>query len=153
MRIYLKSFAITILFILLSSCGYKSLVKENPINLNIENFNTQKGDKKLGKIIKSEIMLYSSLQSNRDINIILEIDKKKLIKEKNLKNRVTKYNLTLNVTAYVRGDFDDKFSFTQSSSTSVTASSFSNFLDEERVYSNLAKLIASDFKNILALNY
>ena len=49
----------------LSSCGFKSLVKENPINLNIENFITQKGDKKLGKIIKGDVMLYSSKEAKK----------------------------------------------------------------------------------------
>ena len=153
MKIFLKLLIIINVLLFLSSCGFKSLVKENPINLNIDNFITQKGDKKLGKIIKSEVMLYSSNEAKKNIDIILEIDKQKQIREKNLKNRVTKYNLTLNVAVFIKGDFEDKFTFNKTSSTTVTASSFNNFLNEERVYANLSKRIADDIKNMLALNY
>ena len=153
MKIFLKLLIIINVLLFLSSCGFKSLVKENPINLNIENFITQKGDKKLGKIIRSEVMLYSSKEAKKNIDIILEIDKQKQIREKNLKNRVTKYNLTLNVAVYIKGDFEDKFTFNKTSSTTVTASSFNNFLNEERVYTNLSKRIADEIKNMLALNY
>ena len=153
MKIFLKLLILINVLFFLSSCGFKSLVKENPINLNIENFITQKGDKKLGKIIKSEVMLYSSNEAKKNIDIILEIDKQKQIREKNLKNRVTKYNLTLNVAVFIKGDFEDKFTFNKTSSTTVTASSFNNFLNEERVYANLSKRIADEIKNMLALNY
>ena len=153
MKIFLKLLIIINVLLFLSSCGFKSLVKENPINLNIENFITQKGDKKLGKIIRSEVILYSSKEAKKNIDIILEIDKQKQIREKNLKNRVTKYNLTLNVAVFIKGDFEDKFTFNKSSSTTVTASSFNNFLNEERVYANLSKRIADEIKNMLALNY
>ena len=153
MKIFLKLLIIINVLLFLSSCGFKSLVKENPINLNIENFITQKGDKKLGKIIRSDVMLYSSKEAKKNIDIILEIDKQKQIREKNLKNRVTKYNLTLNVAVFIKGDFEDKFTFNKTSSTTVTASSFNNFLNEERVYANLSKRIADEIKNMLALNY
>ena len=153
MKIFLKLLIIINVLLFLSSCGFKSLVQENPINLNIKNFITQKGDKKLGKIIRSDVMLYSSKEAKKNIDIILEIDKQKKIREKNLKNRVTKYNLTLNVAVFVKGDFEDKFTFNKTSSTTVTASSFNNFLEEERVYANLSKRIADDIKNMLALNY
>ena len=153
MKIFLKLLIIINVLLFLSSCGFKSLVQENPINLNIKNFITQKGDKKLGKIIKSEVMLYSSNEAKKNIDIILEIDKQKQIREKNLKNRVTKYNLTLNVAVFIKGDFEDKFTFNKTSSTTVTASSFNNFLNEERVYANLSKRIADEIKNMLALNY
>ena len=153
MKIFLKLLILINVLFFLSSCGFKSLVKENPINLNIENFITQKGDKKLGKIIRSEVMLYSSNEAKKNIDIILEIDKQKQIREKNLKNRVTKYNLTLNVAVFIKGDFEDKFTFNKTSSTTVTASSFNNFLNEERVYANLSKRIADEIKNMLALNY
>ena len=153
MKIFLKLLILINVLFFLSSCGFKSLVKENPINLNIENFITQKGDKKLGKIIRSEVILYSSKEAKKNIDIILEIDKQKEIREKNLKNRVTKYNLTLNVAVFIKGDFEDKFTFNKTSSTTVTASSFNNFLNEERVYTNLSKRIADEIKNMLALNY
>ena len=153
MKIFLKLLIIINVLLFLSSCGFKSLVQENPINLNIKNFITQKGDKKLGKIIRSDVMLYSSKEAKKNIDIILEIDKQKQIREKNLKNRVTKYNLTLNVAVFVKGDFEDKFTFNKTSSTTVTASSFNNFLEEERVYANLSKRRADDIKNMLALNY
>ena len=153
MKIFLKLLIIINVLLFLSSCGFKSLVQENPINLNIKNFITQKGDKKLGKIIRSDVMLYSSKEAKKNIDIILEIDKQKQIREKNLKNRVTKYNLTLNVAVFIKGDFEDKFTFNKTSSTTVTASSLNNFLNEERVYANLSRRIADEIKNMLALNY
>ena len=153
MKTFFKLIIIINVVLFLSSCGFKSLVKENPINLNIENFITQKGDKKLGKIIRSDVMLYSSKEAKKNIDIILEIDKQKQIREKNLKNRVTKYNLTLNVAVFIKGDFEDKFTFNKTSSTTVTASSLNNFLNEERVYANLSRRIADEIKNMLALNY
>ena len=77
-------YLILISTLLLTSCGFKKLEKLNG------NYNAQevsiKGDRRVGYILKNEIMLNSSSKSKNLIIISISTDKKKLTKEKNIKN-------------------------------------------------------------------
>ena len=88
-----KSFLI-VLFLIISNCGYKVLDNLETSNFNIKEINTS-GDKRINFKIKNSLIINSS--ENRTNNLILELNTKKIkkIKEKNIKNEITKYEISL----------------------------------------------------------
>tara|TARA_B100000959_G_C14875253_1_gene580137 strand:- start:168 stop:641 length:474 start_codon:yes stop_codon:yes gene_type:complete len=78
-----------------AGCGFKILNKNELNNFNISKITTS-GDKRINFKIKNNLI--SRSQINKDNNIILKIftQKNKTIKEKNIKNEITKYNIDLN---------------------------------------------------------
>jgi len=143
-------YLILISTLLLTSCGFKKLEKLNG------NYNAQevsiKGDRRVGYILKNEIMLNSSSKSKNLIIISISTDKKKLTKEKNIKNKTTKYEVKLSTN----------IKFTSTQSTKEIGKSFirSFYYDVEKDHSlslanekneldDLTSLLAEDIINYL----
>ena len=89
----IKYFLILSLF-LFSSCGFKVLNQNELNNFNIVNITTN-GDKRINYKIRNNLI--SQTQNNTDNNVMLKIstEKSKNIKEKNIKNEITKYSLKI----------------------------------------------------------
>lgn len=83
------------IFFLITSCGFKVLDKATN-NFIINDIKTT-GNKKINFKIKNKLLI----NNNRDSKNVLSLDiitkKIKTIKEKNIKNEITKYKVTLNV--------------------------------------------------------
>ena len=98
----MKTFIIIILSLgLLSSCGYKVLDKSNLANFNIIEFNST-GDNKINFFIKNKLKnkITNSKEEN-EIIIDLQTVKTKNIKEKNINNQITKYEIIIVSTVKV----------------------------------------------------
>lgn len=106
MRIYKNKFLI-IIFILIYSCGYK-IMNKTAENFNILEIQTS-GDQRINYKIKNKL-LFSNSKDNKD-KFILEINtiKKKTIKNKNINNEITSYNLaiTTEVSYGLSGKLDE----------------------------------------------
>ncbi len=81
--------------LLITSCGFKVLNQNELNNFNIEKITTN-GEKRINFKIKNNLI--SQTQNNTDNNVILKIstEKSKNIKEMNIRNEITKYNIDLN---------------------------------------------------------
>ena len=79
-------------FLILNHCGYS--VINNNANYNILELTTD-GDKKINYYLKNKLQQNSA--KNNDINLKMEINTKKLksIKEKNISNQITKYEIKI----------------------------------------------------------
>ena len=55
------------------------------------------GDKRIGYKIKNYLLAYSEKDSQNEIIVNFNINKNKSIKEKNIKNEITKYQISLQV--------------------------------------------------------
>ena len=89
-------FKVICVAILLSNCGFKVVNQSENIKYYITSINV-KGDKRINYKIRSK--LSASLSDASKKPIILNINSKKIknIKEKNIKNEITKYQITINV--------------------------------------------------------
>ena len=77
--------------IVLSSCGFK--LAQNTYDFSIVNINTS-GDKNISYLLKNRLNFGSKGNTNRlEINIFAE--KLKTIKEKNIANQITKYEIKI----------------------------------------------------------
>ncbi len=85
---------ISLLF-LFQSCGFK-VIDQNSIGIfDIVEIETE-GEKRVNHKIRNKLKFISKNDSTEKLKIVIKTKKVKNIKEKNIKNEITKYNLTLN---------------------------------------------------------
>ena len=85
------------LIILLNGCGFKVLDKSDANNFSIKEI-IMSGDKRINYKIKNNLFIYSKQKRQNEIILYLDTKKNKSIKEKNIKNEITKYQINLQVS-------------------------------------------------------
>ena len=92
---------------MISNCGYQVVDKKKLQTFNILEINT-KGEKRINFKLKNKL-LYFKKENGKEL-IILDINSKKTksIKDKNIKNQITKYQIDLNVEVSYRKVNDGK---------------------------------------------
>jgi len=84
-----------ILILFIYGCGFKVIDKSQLANLKIVNIESS-GDKKTIFLIKNNLKnRFSASNVGRSISLNINVDKKRVIKEKNIKNQITKYEINL----------------------------------------------------------
>tara|TARA_A100001011_G_C14101149_1_gene752845 strand:+ start:335 stop:808 length:474 start_codon:yes stop_codon:yes gene_type:complete len=98
----IKSIIITPLLILflISSCSYQKMNSVDQKKFNIKEFEVT-GDSRESFVIKKKIQRFSNKNSENKIKILIELKKNKSIKEKNIQNKVTKYNVSLSANVKI----------------------------------------------------
>jgi len=94
MKKYSKIFVTFFLFILLANCGFKVVKNLKELNFNITEIVT-KGDERTNFKIKNTILSKSKNDSENLISLVLDSNKTKSIKEKNINNSITKYEIII----------------------------------------------------------
>ena len=127
-----------IILIFLTSCGFKVVNVSEQNNFTIINLSSE-GDKRINYIIKNRIQSGSREDSANRIVIDLITTKKKNVKEKNIKNEVTKYEIL--ITANVKFGSEDnikKYKFTKKSKNDYSVSTqFSQTRNNEKKMTEL----------------
>ena len=86
---------------MVTACGFKVLDKSQLIDFKIENIETS-GDKKINFFIKNNLSnKFSALTGKKSILLNIKTTKTKSIKEKNIKNQITKYEIKLNTVVEI----------------------------------------------------
>ena len=97
---------ITIISILLiSSCGFKVINLSNE-DFSIVQINTV-GDKRVNYLIRNNFLIGSD-SNKKEIIININTNKNKTIKEKNIKNEITKYNISISAAVNVQNLINGK---------------------------------------------
>ena len=78
--------------LLLFSCGYT--IVDNKIDFKINEIVTS-GDKKISYHLKNKLSLISGEEENKLVKINISTNKTKSIKERNVKNQITKHNVKI----------------------------------------------------------
>jgi len=79
--------------LLISGCGFKAVNQDDFNQYKIIELNI-KGDARLSYLLKNKLK-FNNENSNKSIKLNVIIDKTKNIREKNIKNEVTKYQITI----------------------------------------------------------
>ena len=90
---YLAVIPLAIIF-LVTSCSYQKMNSIDQKKFFIQEFEID-GDTRESFIIQKKIQRFSNKDSANKIKILIKLTKNKTIKEKNIQNKVTKYNLSL----------------------------------------------------------
>ena len=149
----INKFFLIVLFFVISNCGYKVLNNLETNNFNIKEISTS-GDKRINFKIKNNLIIDSS--KNKTNNLILKLDTKKIkkIKEKNIKNQITKYEISLisNIKLnFLEKNQKHKFSIT-SNGDYLAADKYSTTLkNEKRLIQDLTNDLSNKIKKRINL--
>ena len=142
----LKLITISILLILLTNCGFKIIDKRELINFNIKEISAN-GDRRINFELKNKLSDYNNPNSSKVIKIELNTKKDKSIKEKNIKNEITKYQIKVIVNVkLIRTDNINNLEFSvERKGDYVVADKFSQTLNnEKKLIRNISEKISND---------
>ena len=141
-KIITKFFLFLFLFATVS-CGFKVINESEKNKFSIQEIKTS-GNKRINFKIKNNLLNYSKKNNQNILFIDLSAKKNKKIKEKNIKNEITKYEISLNVNVrfnLINNDTNYKINLSNKGDYLV-ADSYSTTLNNEK------KLIDDLVKNI-----
>ena len=145
--IYLKG---VILLFLITGCGFKIVNQSEIIDFNINNILTS-GDKRVGYIIKNNLLPYSKSNGKKLINIEIEINKDKFIKEKNIKNEITKFEISINALVQYRSAKTGKFAVSKKGDYNVSSQYSQTLNNEKKLITILSEDLAESIIEELSL--
>jgi len=143
-----KSFIISFLLILFTTnCGFKPIQQNKLSNFHIAEINTI-GDKRINYKIRN-LLFFKSEDNNKNlIQITLNTNKEKNVKERNIKNEITKYQIDIQVNVKFReinGKRSDQFSIQKSGDYLVSKQHTQTLNDEKK----LLELLTDDISKII----
>ena len=92
----LNTYIILVSLIIFTSCGFKVENKSNLSNFGISELKIE-GDRRINYKIKSGLSFKTAKNSETLLDLVIKSTKTKTIKEKNIKNEITKYKIDISV--------------------------------------------------------
>ena len=138
-----------------SGCGFKSASQVSKEKFTIAEV-VVSGEKKTGNKIKNEIMLSSGKNSVNLLFLTMNVEKIKQIKERDEKNKITKYQTTLAIDISIKNNKDrNKKNYSISNSLDyIVEKNYSDTLkNEKNAIDNLVSKTAIDIYTNLSLDY
>tara|TARA_Y100000996_G_C22479749_1_gene625654 strand:+ start:150 stop:623 length:474 start_codon:yes stop_codon:yes gene_type:complete len=139
----------------LSSCGYKRLYESDEKKIYIKNIEVA-GDTRIGYSLKNDILLSSSPNASNILNIELNIDRSKTVKNKNKSGKITKYTVTINAKIVIENIKTSKKiekNFANSDVYEVLNSPSETLSNEKNSIKNITKQISEDITNFINFYY
>ena len=151
----MKKLITILLTLVLTGCGFKVVQNSSFNNFSISDINTE-GDKRINFSLKNKLSLASTESVNKLIQISLKTNKDKQVKERNIKNEITKYQIkiTVNVTCTEISN-GTEFEFSKSKKGDYSVSNqYSRTLSNEKklvelLTNNIADQILDELKTKL----
>ena len=137
--------------VIFSGCGFK-VVKLSELNSFYINEMDTEGDKRVSYEIRNNLVSMTKNPEKKLINLKLNSNKTKTIKEKNIKNEITKYeiNIAVKITTYDRRyDIIHQFTETGKVSYSVSNQHSKTLSNEKKQTKILSKRISERILNEL----
>ena len=98
----MKNFILLLIFTLVIGCGFKVVNKSQSMNFNLKEINTS-GENRINYKLKNKLLIFNQNENNyKSYNINLKTDKIKKIKEKNINNVITKYEIEVSTQVIVK---------------------------------------------------
>tara|TARA_Y100000591_G_C21563202_1_gene559646 strand:- start:253 stop:684 length:432 start_codon:yes stop_codon:yes gene_type:complete len=118
---------------MLSSCGYQVVDKKKLQSFNILEINTI-GEKRINFKLKNKLLSFKKESSKELITLDINSKKTKSVKEKNIKNQITKYQINLEIdVSYRKSNKTQISSFTvKQNGTYDVSSQHSQTLNNEK---------------------
>lgn len=146
----IKPFLIVAL-IFLTNCGFKVVDLSSSNNFTIKNI-ISTGDKKINYKLKNKLKFNSKNQASKILFINLDTKKNKVIKERNIKNQITKYSTKIIVNVKyqdVNSNSKGQFTVTKSGDYQVTSQHSGTLRNEKKLDEQLTEKLAEKILNEL----
>lgn len=129
----LKYYILPLIFVVVSSCGFKIENYSKLSNFAINNISLI-GDQRINYKLKNGLLFKSNKNSEILLNLEFKTKKTKTIKEKNIKNEITKYKMDISVDVqFQKVNSKEKKLFTVlSSSEFIVDSQYSQTINNEK---------------------
>ena len=147
----MKKLIAILLTLVLTGCGFKVVQNSSFNNFSISDINTE-GDKRINFSLKNKLSLASTESVNKLIQISLKTKKDKQVKERNIKNEITKYQIkiTVNVTCTeISNGSEFEFSKSKKGDYSVSNQYSRTLSNEKKLVELLTNNIADQILNEL----
>ena len=129
----LKYYILPLIFVVVSSCGFKIENYSKLSNFAINNISLI-GDQRINYKLKNGLLFKSNKNSEILLNLEIKTKKTKTIKEKNIKNEITKYKIDVSVDVqFQKVNSKEKKLFTVLSSSEFNVDSqYSQTINNEK---------------------
>ena len=147
----MKKLIAILLTLVLTGCGFKVVQNSSFNNFSISDIITE-GDKRINYILKNKLLSASNESENKLIQISLKTNKDKQVKERNIKNEITKYQIqiTIKVTcSEVSNGSEFEFSKSKTGDYSVSNQYSRTLSNEKKLVELLTDNIADQILNEL----
>tara|TARA_B100001758_G_C18207209_1_gene503050 strand:+ start:40 stop:516 length:477 start_codon:yes stop_codon:yes gene_type:complete len=147
-----KVFLILFLFIT-SNCGYKVLNNSEINNFNMVQIKSS-GDQRINFKIKNILTVNSSKNKENSLVMELSTKKEKKVKEKNIKNEITKYEILLSSRVklnFLENNIEKEFTVASSGDYIVGNKYSTTLSNEKRLISNLTEDLSKKIINNINL--
>ena len=96
----LSTIALLLIFFFTTNCGFEAIDKSKIANFDIAEIETA-GNRIINFKLKNKLQFNSKNNNKELIKIILNTTKNKTVKERNIKNQITKYEINVSVNVSV----------------------------------------------------
>ena len=135
-----------LMILIISGCGFKVVDQSKASKFHIAEIITS-GDKRINFKLRNKLLFSSKEKQNNLLKVELRTNKKRTIKEKNIKNEITKYQIHIYVLVKY-GKINDlnsyEFSKTQSGEFNVTKQHSQTLNNEKKLIELLTESLADD---------
>ena len=145
-----NNFFVIICFLILNSCGYQITNLQTDFNINSI---VTEGDKRINFKIKNKLLSTNSSTNKNFVTITLNSKKNKVIKEKNISNQITKYEITIiSIISFETLDDNSKgsFSITKKGDFSVSKKYSDTLNNEKNLLNSLVIDLVEEIQESLA---
>tara|TARA_Y100001958_G_C20885898_1_gene314172 strand:+ start:162 stop:626 length:465 start_codon:yes stop_codon:yes gene_type:complete len=105
----------SIIFLILAGCGFKIVNQSENQRYKINEIEF-KGENRINYFIKNKLLKKSNNESlNNEITLLVTTKKSKIIKEKNIKNEITKYEISITSIIVAKSKENNSYEFNVSS--------------------------------------
>ena len=143
-----------IFFVFTLSCGFKVVDHSSLNNYEIASISTA-GEKRINYRLKRVLLTNSNNSAEKLIDLDLNTEKTKSIKEKNIKNEVTKYQITIKVVISIKeinSNTNYEIIKTTSGEYNVTDKYSQTLTNEKKLVEILADNLAEEISRACQLN-
>ena len=146
-------FSIFIIFLLINNCGFK-IVNNNEIYKFDVNEIIATGDNKINFKIKNKLIFSSKKNEKKLVDIYLDTNKSKEVKEKNSNNEITKYQISIASTVRVKelvSDNEISFNVVKTGDYSVASQYSQTLANEKKLIEVLTDDVTENILNAIVL--
>ena len=139
----MKKFLTITLLILLSSCGYSSIYKnQEKVNFLVEIINMS-GDFQINNFIKNDLKVISNINSNKIYEVEIDSDFKKIIIAKNASGIATDYKLEMEVKFQIISNKNKEVTFSENFKIKHQDEKFEQSNYEKEIKKNFSKIVTN----------
>ena len=146
-------FPILIIFLLINSCGFKIINKSEIYKFDINEI-IATGDNRINFKIKNKLIFGSEKNEKKLVDIYLDTNKSKEVKEKNINNEITKYQISISSTVRVKeliSKNEISFNIVKTGDYSVASQYSQTLANEKKLIEVLTDDVTENILNAIVL--